>query len=302
MGPCTILLPFLFCAAVSAGAGTEPPTPTLTIESPSSFRSLSSRLERIDPARLRRVMSMVGTVDPGDPVRVILAARRSELASTTPPWVGGYALSERSAVILFPARLPSYPDSSLEEVLLHELCHIFIARAAGHRPVPRWFNEGLAMIAGSPWSFGDRSRLTQAMLVNRQMPLTELDQRFAGGRGDIRQAYALAGAFTRDLLQRHGNKTAGAILQGLARDLSFAQAFRGATGVSIAQAERSFWRRYAFWYRWMPVLTSTTTLWIGITTLALLAMRRRRARDAQRRQRWLEEELETQPVDDELVH
>ena len=39
-------------------------------------------------------------------------------------------------MVLLPARTPTYPDGSLEEVLLHELAHVLVARAAGHSPSP----------------------------------------------------------------------------------------------------------------------------------------------------------------------
>ena len=45
-------------------------------------------------------------------------------------------------------------------------------------------------------------------------------------------------------------------------------------------AGESFWSRQTFWYRWVPLLTSSVTLWILVTMLALWAMRKRRARDA----------------------
>ena len=49
------------------------------------------------------------------------------------------------------------------------------------------------------------------------------------------------------------------------------------------------------WYRWIPLLTSSFTLWAGIVLLALVAFRRRRQRDAEISARWdLEDELERQ--------
>jgi len=43
-------------------------------------------------------------------------------------------------------------------------------------------------------------------------------------------------------------------------------------------------------YRWIPALTGTTTLWIGITLLALFAGARRRARSRAIEARWEAEE------------
>lgn len=231
-------------------------------------------------------MRLVGLTQPGPPIRVIVAPEGSGPAVLVAPWIAGYALSERGLIVLMPRRVPSYPDSSLEDVLRHEVAHVLIARAAGNRPVPRWFHEGMAMIAGGSWGLEDRSRLTLALLADRPVSLADLERRFAGGQGEVNRAYAIAGSFVRDLLARYGPGAAPEILAGIARGLAFDDAFRAATGSSLAAAESSFWSRQTFWYRWVPVLTSSATLWLLVTLLALWAMKRRRARDAAQRRLW----------------
>jgi hypothetical protein len=106
----------------------------------------------------------------------------------------------------------------------------------------------------------------------------------------VQRAYAIAGTFVRDLLERHGQDVAGDILAEVRRGLPFEAAFARATGETLAAAEASFWSRQSFWYRWVPLLTSSVTLWLGITLLAVWAIRRRRQRDAALRARWEEEE------------
>lgn len=264
--------------------------PNLVYATSPALEHLAARLQRIDPARLERAAELVGAPTSREKIAVFLAAEDTELAKSVPSWISGYALGAESAIVIFPARVPSYPSSNLEEVLLHELAHVLIVRTAGEQPVPRWLNEGLALIAGGPWGLADRSRLSLAMLTDRRAPISDLDRLFAGSRTDRIRAYALAGAFTQNLLQLHGPKAGARILRGLGENLSIDEAFRRATGVALEQAESSFWRRYEFLYRWLPVLTSGATLWIGITFLALIAVRRRRQRDAQIRRRWEQEE------------
>src|SRR5918996_41508 len=184
----------------------------------------------------------------------------------------------------------SFPDSSLEDLLRHEVAHVLIGRAAGGRPVPRWFQEGLAMIAGQSWGLADRSQLTIALLADSRISLAELDSRFTADQGTVQRAYAVAGAFVRDLVQSHGQGVTGAILSGVAEGLPFDEAFQKAAGVSLPAAADSFWERQTFWYRWIPLLTSSVFLWILITLLALWAIRRRRARDTAQRRLWDEEE------------
>jgi hypothetical protein len=299
-----LLLAFPLKAAVTA--------PRLVISGPPSLDRVAARVRAIDPERFLDAMRLVGLTDPGPPIQVFLGPEGSDLAAGVPPWVSGYAYGAEGVIVLLPARTPSYPDSSMEELLRHEVAHVLVARAAQGRPLPRWFHEGVAMIAGSSWGMDDRSRLTVTMiggLGGKDVSLADVERQFTGGRGSTVNAYAIAGAFVNELLRREGDDAVARILAGVGRGLSFKDAFRDATGATLAAAEQSFWRRQSFWYRWLPILTSSVTLWLLITLLAIWAMGKRRARDAALRRVWEEEDrrqaaeaVPPPPGPDELVN
>lgn len=262
----------------------------LTVEAPPELAPEARRIRDFPPEELESARRLVGLEDPGPPIRIFLAPEGSGAALAVPPWVAGYAYSDRGIVVLLPARTPAYPDASLEDLLRHEVAHVLIARASGNRPLPRWFHEGTAMVAGLAWGLDDRARLTMTLLADRQMTLAELDHRFAGTGAQVHRAYAISGAFVRDLLEQHGPDAPGRILAGVREGLSFEDAFFRATGESLGDAETSFWQRQSFWYRWVPILTSSALLWVLVTLLFLWAVKRRRARDAALRRMWEDEE------------
>jgi hypothetical protein len=284
--PRPAILAFLLLFAILPASATAQPPPRIEVEAPPALAGTAAQLRAMDPSRLVSVMHLVGLTDPGPPIRVILAPEGSGAATVVPPWVSGYAVGEQGMIVLLPGRVPSYPDSSLADLLAHEVAHVMVTRAAGGRPLPRWFHEGMAMIAGLSWGFDDRSRLTLALLVDRPVSLAELDDRFAGGQAEVNRAYAIAGAFVRDLFDRYGQGVAARLLHEVAGGHSFADAFRLATGVPMAAAESDFWGRQTFWYRWVPVLTSSAALWMIVTALAVWAMKRRRERDASLKKGW----------------
>jgi hypothetical protein len=262
----------------------------LLVEAPPALASLAEHLRSLDPVQLEGAARLVGLDDPGAPIRVILAPESSPQALSAPAWVAGYALPEQGVVVLLPARAPRYPDASLDDLLRHEVAHVLIGRASQFRPLPRWFHEGVALIAGLSWGLEEQTRLATTLLRGGEVPLEAVDRRFAGGEGEVRSAYTLAGAFVRDLLGRHGRDVIGQILSGVAAGLPFENAFVRATGSTLAVAESEFWATQTLWYRWVPFLTSSVVLWLLITLLALWAIRRRRRRDAARLARWAEEE------------
>jgi len=265
--------------------------PRLIVQAPSELAALGRTVENFDPQLLAPAIQLTGASDLS-PIRILLAPEGSPEAQSAPRWVSGYAIGPTSAIVLFPGRARTYPDSDFDALIQHEVTHILIDRAAGGRPVPRWFHEGLAMAAGRGRGLEDRSRTAFAILIDGRTTLSDLDARFAGGQSDVQEAYALAGDFVADLLLRRGAETAPKILAGLSKGESFDTAFQAAAGDTLANVEASYWRRRTFWNRWVPFLSSTAALWLGITALALVAFKRRRTRDQELRRGWeLEEEL-----------
>lgn len=268
------------------------------IDAPADLERSVARLEEWQPERLAGFQRLIGLVDAGEPIRVVLATEDSIPASAVPPWIAGYARRD-GLVVLFPARVPTYPNSSLDELLGHEVAHILIQRAAGGRPVPRWFNEGLAMLAEEAWDWGDRSRAVVALARGRRYRLAALDRRFAGSRSEVSGAYALSASFVRSLVRRFGRETPAGILSRIASGEAFEPAFAATTGTTLAEAEGDFWRRLAFWNRWLPFMTSPATLWIAVTLLALVAIKRRRDRNRLLEEQWSKEEQWAEKEPDE---
>jgi hypothetical protein len=281
----------LLCLGLALPGAAQP----LIVEAPPALEPVAQRLRSLDPVQIEGAARLVGLDDPGPPIRVVLAPEGSVEALSAPPWVAGYARPEQGVVVLLPARSPRYPDSSLEDLLRHEVAHVLVGRASNDRPLPRWFHEGVAMIAGLAWGLEEQSRLAATLLSGGEVPLAEVDRRFTGSEGEVRSAYTLAGAFVRDLMRRHGREVVGTILSGVAAGQSFEESFARATGTTLAGAERAFWDSQTLWYRWVPFLTSSVVLWILVTLLALWAIRRRRKRDAARLAAWEADEAADEP-------
>lgn len=227
-------------------------------------------------------MELVGLDARGPEIRVVLAPESSPFARAVPAWVSGYtdgATSDvGSVVVLLAERTPSYPDGGLEEVLAHEVAHVLIHRASGGRHVPRWFDEGLAMLAARSWRLRDETELALGVLSGPRVPLWRLDDLFQGDRRDVEHGYALSGTLVRDLLDRYGPAVPRIVLARIAHGDPFEEAMRGATGATLLDIGEAFYERQASLKRWIPILTSTAALWFAISLLAIVAGIRKRRR------------------------
>src|SRR4029079_16693366 len=87
----------------------------LRIEAPSELSAVRQRLESIDPQRFDDIAHLVGLTDAGAAIRVVLAPESSDLARSVSPWIAGFTVGD--SVVLFPARSPTYPNNSLEDVM-----------------------------------------------------------------------------------------------------------------------------------------------------------------------------------------
>jgi MYXO-CTERM domain-containing protein len=260
--------------------------PSLLIEAPPELAPARARLESYDPRPLADIVKLVGLGQPGPPMRVVLAAADSPWARQVTPWTAGFAVGDGSLIVLFPSRSPTYPHDTLEDVLRHEVAHILISRAAGERPVPRWFHEGLAMAVERPWGLEYRTLLASALLFGPRLTLGSIDALFSGDQETQARGYSLSAAVVRDIISEHGAAAPAKILRRVADGWSFDEAIASVTQRSIPSVEDEFWDRQRTWTMWIPLLASSTVVWLGVIGLAALAVRRRRRRAADLRRRW----------------
>ena len=243
--------------------------------------------------QLRPMMALLGLGHPGVPIQVLLVEENTMLAQQTPSWVVGYAKGAQGIIVLLPERIPTYPYGSLQAVFVHEIAHVMTARASQNHPVPRWFDEGLAMMVSDRWDVEDRARLMWAMVGGNQISLAGLNDLFFQSPASARQAYVLSSALVRHLEHQWGPHLPRRVLALVAEGKPFPQAFAQTTGQSLPVALAQFWSEQTLWSRWIPAATSTGVLWLGITLLVFFAYRKRRTRAKAIQQQWEEEEDRT---------
>lgn len=283
----------LTLAWVSTSWGQPARTLEFVIDAPPHLAHVTAQLQSLDTGRLAGLIGLTGLTTPGSPIRIRVEHEESDVARDTPRWIAGFAVGHEGLVVLFPDRIGAYPYGSLEKVLYHETTHVLASRAAGGRPLPRWFNEGLASAAERSGGLERRTRLAWELLASEALTPTRLEALFSNGPRETVRAYIVSDALVRHIFQRHGASTGARILQGISAGSSFELAFFSATGMTVDETFIEFWSHNAIWQRWIGFLGHPFTVWSFVTLLALAAIWRHRRRRIERRLRWeLEERAE----------
>jgi Peptidase MA superfamily len=230
-------------------------------------------------------------------VRVVVARTPGEMATLAPPnapypdYAAGVAYPEIGLVLL--TIKPVHPNSQLDlgEVFRHELAHVALEDAVGGRPIPRWFNDGFAVMASGETSFVRMHTLWTATLSDNLLTLGQLERTFPSNENDADIAYAEAADVVRFLVRRQEAHRFRGLISRLRDGESMDSALLNSYGEETSTLE-SEWRedvakKYTFW----PVLTSGTVIWAGTLGLFALGWRKRRRKAAATLARWEREEV-----------
>jgi hypothetical protein len=276
----------------------------LILESPPELRVQGEELARQAARILPRLEAELGSRLAG-PFHLLLIPPEpggdpeiARLDAAAPPWAAGFVLPTRRVGGIRVSLASRYPYGDLRSVLVHEITHMLLHDAAGGN-LPRWFDEGVATRAGRRWGWRDRYVYSTALLTGGLPSLDEMDSYFRSTESRARTAYAGSFDLVSRTVREHGEGVLREIIAGAATR-PFPVAWEAATGIPLARAEAAWRRGSLLRYRWIPALTGTTTLWIGITMLALFAVARRRARSQEILERW--EREEGPRPEDETLH
>ncbi|RAL23564.1 hypothetical protein DL240_05240 [Lujinxingia litoralis] len=199
-------------------------------------------------------------------------------------WAVGLSLSDRSTVLVRHGVGSAGEPIDIKKTFVHELAHVAVDRARQGQHVPRWFNEGFAVLHAEEWTPERSDTLTRAASTGSVMPLASLDRYFPPHHQSVSLAYAQSFHFVRYLEQRFGDDLFAEMMARVREGVPFHQALEQASGHSLAALERQ-WRDeleegVSFW----AILGDANGLFFGATLFFLVAFgvrvvrRRRQAR------------------------
>jgi hypothetical protein len=229
-------------------------------------------------------------------VRVDVARTPGEMTTLAPAgapfpdYAAGVAYSELGLVLLTIAPVHPTDQHDLVQVFRHELAHIALNDAVSGHHVPRWFNEGFAVLASGETSFQRLQALWTATVADTLIPLDRLDRSFPADESTASVAYAESVDVVRFLVREREQYRFHGLVERLRGGEAFPSALLGSYGIDLVQLEQEWREDVAKLYTFWPVLFSGTIIWAGILGLFLLGWRKRRERMKTTLARWAREE------------
>jgi len=253
--------------------------------------SLAAQAERIR----REIVEDLG-LDFNEITRVYLAHSLREYVDMqprgwVPTWSAAVAYPSLNLIIMKSPRVMKGAHMDLEKVFKHELTHIAVGRAfRGREEVPRWLDEGLAMYESREWSFSRVSTMTKAVLTNSLIPLSEITSSFPRGSARAELAYSQSFYLISFLVSKFGKEDFHRFIREYTREGDLKETLLNVYGIGWDDFEEE-WKGYLrLRFSWIPILTSTTTLWFLITLVFILGYARKKRAQRMLYEQWEQEE------------
>jgi len=194
-----------------------------------------------------------------------------------PDYATGVAYSSAGLILLTMSAPETWEPPELEVVLVHELSHVALYRAVLGNPVPRWFNEGVAIHQSEVRLLPRMESLLRAAAQRSMLRLSELDKRFPDRPYEVNVAYAQS-ADVVGFLRRSSNdqRRFHRMIQSLREGETFDTALATAYGWTRVGLERQWRESLRTRYRILPALLAGSTIWVAAAILVVFAYRRRR--------------------------
>ncbi len=250
-----------------------------------------------------------------DEIQVTIASTQEDFRDLQPPgrkaqkWAAALAYPARDRILLKSPRLLLGGQPRYEQIFLHEVAHVALDQAcrggmptesgpAGASPkgpcsgLPRWLHEGYAIHVAREWSPSREVLLTRAVLGGNLIPLGRLVSGFPEGEQKAQLAYAQSADLVHYLIRAYGREAFHDFVAAVGQGYRFGHASRTVFGKNFLELEEEWQGHLRMRYTWIPLLTSTGTLWFLASLVFLAAYVRKKVAARSKIAEWSKEDVD----------
>jgi len=205
-----------------------------------------------------------------------------------PHWGEGIANPARSLIVLKSPTLTDNYDRQ-KQLVMHELAHILVGQWS-QRPLPRWFNEGIAMHLANDREYAGGEALSKALVTDSVIPLDEIETVLQFEQTKARLAYEESYLFVQFLIDEFGEDGVIKLIYALNSGGSFESIFAQQFEMALFEAELMWYDLIKKKYRWRFLMDFDTYLWIFILMVFILVIVSIKIRNRRIIRKWAEED------------
>jgi hypothetical protein len=210
-----------------------------------------------------------------------------------PDWGIGCAIPSHHLIIVKSPAHFRY-GKSLKQVLEHELAHIFLGSKAKGERIPRWLDEGFAMMQSHEWNLGQDIVVARAVFTNSIFPLSEIERLNWFNQSKAHLAYTLSFLGISYLFREYGQESFVELLDLLSQKRNLDEVFLKTTGSNYIDFQIEFYNHIRKRYQWIGFLGDTFFFWLGLAFLIIFVYLLKRRHAKRILKRWEEEEKSIQ--------
>ena len=233
---------------------------------------------------------------------IVIAASREEFmelqptARPAPEWAGALTYPGlRMVLIMTPGAMGGGGGRRYWSLLQHEMAHLILGDAETRYGVrlPRWFQEGIATYVSGEMNLQRLVQLGWAQATGTAPDFKDLEFSFPGQPSRAGAAYARSYLFIKYISRRFGEDAVARLLEESFRKGGIRGGTVAAFDLSLGELLSGFDQYARVKATWIPVITSTATIWGIITLLFLITYFRKKVQGLRTIRQWdREEELE----------
>ncbi len=239
-----------------------------------------------------KLISEYGLIDK-KPFQIIIPKTKQEffkIAKTAPEWGIAIAKSSENKIIIQPASIANISKNRFNEIIIHELNHLYMYRLIDSSFIPSWFLEGMAMKFSNEFSYTDKIEISKALWKQQIIPLDGLNNFNTKNKYVIKLAYAQAASAVNALEYYYGKQITHQIISLLKKKYTFWNALFKITGDDKIDFQEKYEFYISNYFLWIFLLNTSNMLFILFPFILILGYLIKKNKNKKIIQKWENEE------------
>jgi len=181
-------------------------------------------------------------------------------------------------------------NKSLSELLAHEYTHLALSHRTGLHDAPRWFEEGMAMLTSSEWSWSDNLEMSKTAVFGDFYNLNDIRNVNRFNESQAHTAYSQSFLSVKYFFDNYGINGINIFLDSIASGATIDNALLASTGANYKEFNEEIKIDLRKRYNLITLFADTMYLWLGLAIVVIIGFFLRYKKRREYYKKWEEEE------------